>query len=70
MFTVDIRVNGVLVSHVHGENVEMLKDGSALYHYEIRNIQSREVRKGELVHDRSKGIGALVSKILDYDNRH
>ena len=69
MFTVEIRINGTLISHIHGHNEMEVVDGKDRYSFEHYAVESRKVKRGEVWHDRNDGIDALVAKILGHTKR-
>ena len=66
MFTVDIKVNGILVGHLHCHN-RMLPDEDFLdtYKYTYVQVDKPNGYGGIVSHRASNGIEKLVSKILD-----
>lgn len=71
MFTAEIRVNGSLVAHLYGRNVEVLSDGQCEYDYEYYEVDhpGQLLKIGSVAHDQEDGIAALVSKILAHQNK-
>lgn len=65
MFTAEIRINGVLISHVYGRNLRELPSGITEYEFECYTIETRRVRKGTVQHLPREGIEVLVAKILN-----
>jgi len=67
MFSIEMKVNGMLIAHIYGRNITHIKarKGDYLYTYELYDADKGTVEKGEVVHTRSKGILALVNKILN-----
>lgn len=65
MFTVELKVNGALVSHVYGHNAEDLPDGRCLYDYEYYEVAKRKVKRGKVKHHRMDGLPCLVAAILE-----
>ena len=75
MFTIELRVNGTLVTHVYGRNVtdernergvgaQDVANGADVYDYELYETESRRVTNGTVTHKRNDGIRALAAKIL------
>ncbi len=65
MFTVEIKVNTVLMSHIYGVRREEVKNGAFRYTYEYYQTQLRKVTKGEVTHVPDKGMRTLIRLILD-----
>lgn len=67
MFTVEIKVNGLLVSHIYGRNTARIAgDGDEFkYDYEYYEVNSRDIISGSVNHKRSKGIRKLITVILE-----
>jgi hypothetical protein len=64
MFTLELRINGALIGHIYGRNIKVLSKDKCKYKYEYYEPGNKETFKGEIVHDRKKGIRALVCGIL------
>ena len=64
MFTIEVRINGSLISHVYGRNTGTTPDKGDAYEYELYTPESRAVVKGVVHHRREEGINALAGKIL------
>jgi hypothetical protein len=65
MFTVEIRINGTLIAHVHGRNAgDARSDGLTQYFYELYRTGERKLITGGVEHKREAGIEALIVKIL------
>lgn len=76
MLTVEIKVNGVLISHIYCRNITFdssfvaaLTDGDAnIYEYEYYKIGKTELTSGNLQHNRKDGalklIGAIIKNLL------
>ena len=64
MFTVEIKINGSLISHIYGHNEGDLLDGTSLYRYEYYETETRKVRNGKVAHKRNAGIRELINTIL------
>lgn len=73
MFTVEVRINGSLISHIYGHNEGPSPTGKFqedVYTYELYEVESRNVRNGQVTHYRPNGINALIGMILsDVDKR-
>lgn len=66
MFTIEIRINGTLVAHIYGRNLNKTPHGDFEYGYEYYSPElPSSVIKGIVCHDRGKGINPLITKILD-----
>ena len=70
MFSVDIKINGVLIAHLYGQNrgyADYLRseDSSYKYEYHVINKRGTPVVYGNLTHNRADGIEILVHKILE-----
>lgn len=66
MFTVEIRINGSMISHIYGRNVsESQTSGKHVYDFEYYQPETRKIQKGQVEHNRSDGINSLISSILD-----
>jgi hypothetical protein len=67
MFSVEIKINGAMIIHIYGHNKGSNGAGKTLYDYEVYEVASRALAKGEVAHERSAGIAPLLVKILkDY----
>jgi len=64
MFTIEVRVNGTLISHVCGRNTGTVPDKGDSYAYELYSPETQEVIRGTTCHHRSDGLNALAGKIL------
>ncbi len=64
MFTVEIRINGSLISHIYGQNRGMTGELTN-YAYEYYEPETRNLKKGTVQHDRDAGITPLITKILN-----
>ena len=68
MFTVEIRINGSLVSHIYGVNVtdsHPINNGKGdCYDCQVYDVEKRASRDVLVQHHRKHGINALVAKIL------
>lgn len=68
MFTVEVRVNGVMVAHVYGVNTGEADGDRHIYRYELYEtgnaLNGISVRSGTVRHRRQDGILALVRGIL------
>jgi hypothetical protein len=64
MFTIEVKINGSLISHIYGRNIGDGPDGASQYAYEYYEPEIRKVVKGEVFHARGEGIRSLVQKIL------
>ncbi len=71
MFEVDLKINGRMIGHIYGHNEGEQSCGDTLYRYEYYRPESREIKCGTVMHERSTGIEKLVASILnDYgDNK-
>ena len=65
MFTVELKINGALVGHIHGQNIGNLDCNNCEYSYEYYDVSKREISKGTITHARSDGIRNLIRTILD-----
>lgn len=65
MFTVEIRINGTLISHIYGRNIAPLPNGKSRYEYEYYEAESRKVQTGTVEHRREDGLRSLVTEILN-----
>lgn len=69
MFTVEIRINGSLVSHIYGVNVThecAVNDSKGdCYECQVYDVEKRASRDVSVRHHRRDGINALVAKILN-----
>ena len=69
MFTVEIRINGSLVSHIYGVNVtdsHPINNGKGdRYDCQVYDVEKRASRDVSVRHHRRDGINALVAKILN-----
>jgi len=68
MFSVEIKINGSMIQHIHGHNEGFIDSGkrfdTSKYTYDVYDVESHKLKKGEVIHDRSDGIGKLIGKIL------
>jgi hypothetical protein len=64
MFTIELRINGALIGHIYGRNVGVFSKDKCRYKYEYYEPENRGIIKGEIVHNRNKGIRALVCDIF------
>jgi hypothetical protein len=66
MFTVEIKINGSMISHVYGHNEGLDPEGSGdtVYRWEYYHPSSRELKHGQVLHHRDEGIEPLICKIL------
>lgn len=68
MFTVEIRINGSLVSHIYGLNTTHLHgfdpDHGDCYECQVYDVEKRASRDVSVRHHREDGINALVAKII------
>ena len=72
MFTVELKINGALIGHVHGINKGLYPEGKGetLYNYEYYNVEERDLIAGHVLHKRDDGLPNLVRLILeDMENR-
>lgn len=70
MFSVEIKVNGVLAAHVMGENIGNVGDGKeCLYNYHLYDTKEACVNSSEIVHDQDDGILTLVKEILKKETK-
>jgi len=67
MFTVEIRINGNLISHIYGHNEEIdnLKNDLYKYSYRFYNAETGKLISGNINHKRDSGINKLVTLILN-----
>ena len=68
MFSVEIKINGSLIQHIYGHNEGLVEGGkrfdTSKYTYDVYDVEDHKLKKGEIIHDRSDGIGKLIGKIL------
>lgn len=70
MFTVEIKINGALISHIYGHNEGDVTPGECKYRYEYYETETRKVVNGNVRHKRNKGIRNLINSILtDVDKK-
>ena len=66
MFSVDIKINGELITHLHGRNTgDTIVPNVSKYDWHLYNAQTGVVESGIIIHHRSQGLDALVYQILD-----
>jgi len=65
MFTIEIKINGVMIGHIYGVNIGGKEHGKNSYSYEYYKPESREVNKGLVRHAREDGIEKLIALILE-----
>jgi len=63
MLSVELKVNGALVGHIYGRNIQ--GDTISKYKYEYYEPESRKFIKGTVTHRRSEGLRNLISIILN-----
>ncbi len=66
MFSVEIKINGALISHLYGRNTgETLVPNVSKYDWHLYNAETGVVEAGITIHHRSSGLDQLVWQILD-----
>ena len=66
MFTVELKINGALIGHIHGQNITTESNsGECEYSYEYYDVQKKEINRGQVVHNRPDGIRNLIKIILE-----
>ena len=69
MFSVEVKINGVLIGHLYGHNNGYMESdvlsGECLYSYEYYEPgKGKEVKRGNITHKRDDGMVKLLSKIF------
>jgi len=66
MFSVEIKINGRILSCINCQNITTLIDNidKDLYEYECYTYK-KDLIKSKITHDRSEGIHKLIAKILN-----
>jgi len=64
MFTVEIRINGSLITHIYGHNEGTVPGGKDQYRYEVYHVEERALVNGTVKHHYGEGITKLVQLIL------
>jgi len=64
MFSIEIRINGELVTHIKGRH-KCTAGQDSVYDYSIYNIEKEEMKTGTVLHTRRNGIQKLVCIILE-----
>lgn len=65
MLTAELKVNGVLISHLYCHNIGPDgPHGTLLYNWQYYDIESASMKSGTIAHDRKKGAAALIASIL------
>jgi hypothetical protein len=67
MFTVELKVNGAMIGHIHGVNKGLHPEGKGetIYEYEYYDVEERDLIKGKVFHKKGDGIKHLIRLILD-----
>lgn len=65
MITAEIRVNAGLIGHLYVRQIDELDEGQYLYTVEYYELESGEVIKARLQHDRKDGAVTLMRKALE-----
>lgn len=69
MFTMEVRINGTMICHIYGRNINhtngKYSGDTDKYSYELYQVESKKIRKGTVFHNRSKGILVLLKKIIE-----
>lgn len=67
MFSVEIRINGEMISHIYGHNIKHLKGDWFMYDYQFYSMDNdkKKFKQGTVKHRRNKdSINILIGKIL------
>ena len=69
MFSVEVKINGVLIGHLYGHNNGHMESDAlsdkCLYSYEYYEPGTgKEVKRGNITHKRDDGAAKLVSEIF------
>jgi len=65
MISVELKVNGVMVGHIYGRNVQQVGADEYLYKYEYYEPEKHATKRGKVVHKKSDGIRELIRIILE-----
>ncbi len=69
MFTVETRINGMLINHIYGHNEGNIGMGLCKYTYEFYDVENHNLKKGSVEHNRQNGINALIATIIEDMNK-
>lgn len=64
MFTLEFRINGMLVGVVYGHNERDLSADTCEYSYHYHEVDKGNILSGHVVHVREDGLAKLCQKIL------
>ena len=69
MFSVEVKINGILIGHLYGHNKGYMESDDlsdeCLYSYEwFEPGTGKEVKRGNITHKRDDGMVKLLSKIF------
>ena len=68
MFSVETRINGILISHVYGKNITHTlldhKEEGDVYSYTYTETETGYSCSGTILHKRKDGLTQLVSTIM------
>jgi len=66
MFSIEMRINGILIAHINGRNIYNTENDDCLYYYDLYEVKEGEgrVEKGSILHQQNEGILVLINKIL------
>jgi hypothetical protein len=66
MFSVEIKINSTLISHIYGHNEGEVSSGETKYVYRFYSPEEKPcLKEGYVLHFRNSGINKLIGKILD-----
>ena len=68
MFSIEVKINGIMIAYIHGRNIEHIpdkQDDVCLYTYDLYDTNKGIVEKGNVLHKRDEGILKLIKRILD-----
>ncbi len=65
MFTVELKINGALIGHIHGVNKGIGQEGATTYDYDYYDVEKGDLSKGRIFHKREDGINHLIKLILE-----
>ncbi len=66
MFSIEIRLNSILIGHIYGRNIKTISFEPEIceYSYKYYKPEDSSVIEGKIKHERNKGIDSLTEKIF------
>jgi hypothetical protein len=66
MFSVEIKINAQLISHIYGHNEGVSPSGETKYSYRFYAPEENPcLKEGNVLHFRGDGLNKLIGKILE-----